>query len=497
MDSAQNHPPPFSTDRFLRILLALSGALLLFGLAVIALSGRFTRFHADDFCLAGEVVQRGLPVAQGYWYNAWSGRYSATLIASLLTLPGPGFAPFPALLVMGVWLFGLTWSFKQLGEWLDWPRPWLPAMLLALVGVFAVLSSTPNRYQSFNWLTGLTTYTLPLALLSLGSGWILYQALQRNRKPTALLLAANGLLAFFLGGFSETYVAVQVTLFGLAAALALVSGRSRTRVVLLPVLIAWLVGSLAALGGIALAPGNAARQAQLPLTPDLLRILTFSARNAAHIIGKFLLRTPLAAGISLLVPLALGLGLPGRSLDGGKWDHLSPRLLWRFPSIKGLVLAPLAGFALLTAACAPTVFAMNAYPDDRVIVAPQFFLALAVMVCGFLFGRALRDTAHRLFWKRQPTLMLAAAALALLVSGAATVQSVQSTLAQWPEAQSYAVRWDARNRDLHTLRLLEASKVEIGALESRFALADLNADPNDWVNRCFARYYGFDEVRGK
>ncbi len=497
MDSAQNHPSPFSTGRILRILLALIGALLLVALAVIALGGRFTRFHADDFCLAGEVVQRGLLSAQGYWYAAWSGRYSATLIASLLTLPGPGFAPFPALLVMGLWLFGLTWSFEQLGEWLDWPRPWLPAMLLALVGVFAVLSSTPNRYQSFNWLTGLSAYTLPLALLSTGAGWILHQALGRNRKPTALLLAANGLLAFFLGGFSETYAAVQVTLFGLAGALALVSGRSRTRVVLLPVLVAWLVGSLAALGGIALAPGNAARQAQLPVTPDLLRIVTFSVRNAAHIVGKYLLWTPLAAAVSLLVPLALGLSLPGRSLDGGKWDHLSPRLLWRFPSIKGLLLAPLAGFALLTAACAPTVFAMNAYPDDRVIVVPLFFLALAVMVCGFLLGRALRDMAHRLFWKRQPALMLAAAALALVVAAAASAQSVRSTLAQWPEAHNYAVRWDARNQDLRALGLLEASKVQIGALESRFALADLQADPNDWVNRCFAGYYGFDEVTGK
>ncbi len=497
MESTQDHPSPFSTNRTIPILLALTGALLVTALAVLLLGGRFTRFHADDFCIAGEVAKQGFPAAQGYWYTGWSGRYAATLVDSLLTLPGPGFAPFPALLGIGLWLGGLIWTFRQLGEWLGWPRPTLPAILLALSIVFAVLASIPNLYQSFYWLTGLSTYTLPLALLALGAGLILFQAQRQNRTPPVWLLLANGLLAFFTGGFSETFVAVQVALFGLAALGVLLFGRARTRAALLPVLSAWLAGSLAALGAVALAPGNAARQAQLPETPGLVRIVTFSTRNAAHIVGKYLLQSPLAAGVSLLTPLALGWALPGRSLAARQPGRLSLRSLWGWTCVRGLIIAPPAGFALLAAACAPTVYAMNAYPDDRVIVVPQFFLALTVVAWGFLFGRALRSLGPGLFPSRQPALMLAAALLALVVTGAAAAQTARVTLAQAPEGQDYAARWDARDAALRSAQAQGVTEIEAAALEGQFALADLSADPNDWVNRCMANFYGFQSIWGR
>ncbi len=497
MDSRPPSSPPSTIQRSIPVLLALSGAFLLIGLAVIVLGGRYTRFHADDFCLAGEVVQRGFLAAQGYWYTAWSGRYAATLIATLLTLAGPGFAPIPAAIGLGLWLAGLTWAFYLAGEWLGWPRPALPALLLALSAIFAVAASIPNPYQSLHWITGLSTYTLPLALFSLGAGWILYQILRQNRKPPTWLLLANGLAACFMGGFSETYAAMQTTLFALAVLAALLFGRARTRAVALPVLAAWLAGSLAALGLIALAPGNAARQAQLAETPGLGRIVIFSLRNAAHIAGKYLLQTPLAAGASLLLPLALGWALPGKPLGEHPSGRLSIGRLWGWACVKGLAAAPLTGLILLVAACAPTVYAMNAYPDDRVIVTPQFFLALTAITEGYLFGRTLRGFTARLFRQRQAALMLAAAALALAVTSAAAAQSVRTVITQMPEAQNYAVRWDARAKDLHALGLLEASRVKVVSLETRFDLADLGTDPSDWVNVCVAKYYGFKTVTGR
>ncbi len=493
MDSQAGHPSPTTTGHNIPVVLALSGALLLTALTVILLGGRYTRFHADDFCLAGEVAQRGLLAAQGYWYTAWSGRYAATLIASLLTLMGPGFAPILPLPAIGLMLGGLAWTFRQTGQQLGWPRPTLPAVLLALAAVFAVLASIPNRYQSLYWLTGLTTYTLPLALLSLGAGWILHQARQ-NQRPSPWLLAANGLLAFAVGGFSETYTAAQAALFTLAFAGVLLSRRSKSQG-LLPVLAAWLAGSLAALTVIALAPGNAARQALLPETPGLLRIATFSLRNAAHIAGKFVLWTPLAAGSALLVPLALGWSLPGRTPETGQ-ARMTLRALWSWPCVKALAVAPPVGFALLAAACAPTVYAMNAYPDDRAIVVPQFFLALTVLVWGFLLGRALRR-AVSLPGRTRSALLLAAALLALVVTGASTAQTVRAVTSQAPEATTYAARWDARDALLRADRAQGVTDLEVVSLESRFALADLSADPNDWVNRCVAKYYDFQSVTGR
>lgn len=488
-------PPSPSNSRLLKAALAAAGLLLAAALISIAAPAPFTRFHADDFCIAGEVLQRGFFAAQPAWYLSWSGRYSATLVASLLSLAGPRSAALFTPLVMLVFLVGLWWNAKQLGERLKWPRPAYTAGLLALTALFALLGSLPNRYQSLFWLTGLATYTLPLALLSLAAGWVFFQLNRQEYEPNWRRLLAYGLLAFFSGGFSETLTAVQITLFGLATGAVWLRGSGRLRTALLPILAAWLAGSLAALGAMALAPGTAVRQAQLPETAGLLRILTFSLRNALHVAGKYLLQSPLAAAGSLLLPLVVGWLLPAQpAYPNGRRD-LSLQSLWQRSSLKGIVLIPPASLALLAAACAPTVYAMNAYPDERAIVVPQFFLVLAVMAWGYLCGRLLRAAVARLPGEKWLAVLLAIALLA--AAGGAAGQCVRQLAQQAPEARAYALRWDARHNLLRSARAEGALDLVVVSLESRFNLADLSADPAGWTNRCQARYYGFAALRGR
>ncbi|MRS05275.1 hypothetical protein EG832_18975, partial [bacterium] len=61
--------------------LALSLAL-----AGIAYRAIFTRFYADDFCMAGDAIHLGLIEMLGKWYDTWTGRFMFILETGLFGL---------------------------------------------------------------------------------------------------------------------------------------------------------------------------------------------------------------------------------------------------------------------------------------------------------------------------------------------------------------------------------------------------------------------------
>jgi hypothetical protein len=462
----------WSKENFMAAALAL-------GLALFAVQGLHTRFHADDFCMAAAVNQHGFFGAQANWYLTWSGRYAYFLVTSLLAAIGPGFAPYTAMLVMAAWWGGLALLFRR------WRLPAVTLLLPPLV-LFAVLATLPNRFQSLYWQNGMVNYTLPLVLLTLGAAWIAAQA-GTDRRPGWAMLGLNAAAALAVGGFSETALAVQITLLVLGLGVTFLPGW-RTPPALRPLLLAWLAGSLLALVVVFAAPGNQVRQAAVGSEmPGLARIVLFSMRNAAHITGKYILWHPLTAAAALLLPLALG------------WMHPSPQAgrfslsAVREAQVQRLVLLPLAGFALVTAACAPTVYAMNAYPDDRVIVVPQYLLVLSVVLWGFLAGRTLAAFLPAGAARLRPAVV----GLAVLVTMAAVGLVAVDTLAALPAARQYAAGWDERDRSIREQRAGGASTIQAAPLDSRAGLMELSESPQEWVNQCMAGYYGVEAVEGK
>ena len=141
-----------------------------------------------------------------------------------------------------------------------------------------------------------------------------------------------------------------------------------------------LLASLAAMLIVVIAPGNQVRLQAVGeeiAQPGLLRIVSFSLRNMAHIFGKFFIQTPLWALVSFLPPLLTGwlLTSPQNTPRSG-WR---PANLWRQSWVRGLIGIGGSALVLVTAACAPVVYAMNAYPDDRTILVPQFVVVFAVI----------------------------------------------------------------------------------------------------------------------
>ncbi len=197
-----------------------AAALLLIALAGLAYLGTFTRFHADDFCIAADATQMGLVKMLPKWYATWTGRFSYILTSGLFSLAGPGWAGWLPALAEAVWLAGLSWAILPLVRRTGWPNPKLLSLIAAALGLVGLLSSIPNLFQSFYWHDGLANYSLALIGLTFNGGIILRAWL--NPAKTWLPAIAVFLLALFCGGFNEAFVATQVALFALAFCAALI-----------------------------------------------------------------------------------------------------------------------------------------------------------------------------------------------------------------------------------------------------------------------------------
>lgn len=470
--------------------------LLLVGLACLAYLGTFSRFIADDFCMAGDAIHLGLVEMLAKWYSSWTGRFMFILGTGLFGLAGPRFAGVLVILTIAFWCLGLAWAFLPLVRNAGWPNSRWLAFCAAALSLLVLFSSTPNLFQSVYWQDGLVNYSLPLVGLTFSGGILLRAWLQPiQRFPAILWIPA---LAFVSGGFTEAFSAMQVTLFLLALVLSLVFCERTARQRLVPLLVAGLLASLVAMLIVVVAPGNQVRLQAVGeeiAHPGLVRIITFSLRNMAHIFGKFFIQTPFWALVSILPPLLTGwlLSAPPKTLQAG-WSLAN---LWKQSWVRGLIGISALALILVTAACAPVVYAMNAYPDDRTILVPQFVVVFSVISASALLGFGLRRQGmlHKLGESLTMTRLFQASILLILLvaSGITVWQTVQ----QAPEFRAYAQSWDEKDALLRQAAQSGQSEITVTGGYGRFDVSDISTEPDYWVNGCMAYYYGLSRVRGE
>lgn len=243
------------------------------------------------------------------------------------------------------------------------------------------------------------------------------------------------------------------------------------------------------------APGNQFRQGVVGAFPGPVRVISFSFRNAAFIYGKFYLKTPFWALFSTILPFLTGwlFYMPTAAATLNQSSHN----WWRDSWLRSLVLLGLASFILVAAACAPVVYALNAYPDDRTIIIPQFVIIAAVIAGSALLGAGLRHANILPNPLKRPglgqTLQIGIMAALLLCAGYSTWQ----TVTQIPDFQAYALAWDQRAVIIQQAAFSGQAELTVVGLNARFGVADLNADPGYWVNQCMASYYHILTLRGR
>lgn len=470
---------------------AFLGALLAF-----AYVGHFTRYMADDYCIAVDLRTVGFMKAQANWYMTWTGKFSYMLALSGAELIGPVIVPFLPLLALIVWLAGAIWSLHQIAVVAKWPYPFRTSLLLSGLFVFATLNSAHNLVQSFYWQTGMLGYTPPLICLTISIGLLSYVIRRRlHGRLAPLLVLLSAVITVLAGGLSEVYAVLQTGALLLALiAFWFFSSPSLKRAALPPLLVN-LTCSLITLLVVALAPGNQVRQSAFLPPPHLIALIRLSLFYTAGFVGYTIYLSPRTTLLILLLPALLGGNIHRLHPTTRHFDSRTVRYI--------LLLLPAVGFVLLFICLVPGVYATSGMIPERARITPQFVFILTVSVWSYFAGIALFRRFSVRLQNPSPGLTAGYAVITALLFMAPLV-AIQRTLNLIPGARASALAWDQEDREIRAAKargLVDLTIPVVADVESRLGARttelQIQRDPQDWKNRCMARYYDVDSIMAR
>jgi hypothetical protein len=468
------------SETVLRASVLAAGLMLLGALAQFARTGWLSRYWADDYCYSWVMRAGGLLRGPLDWYMSSGNRFSTILLVGFQDLFGPAAIRWIPGLVLLLWVLAWVVCIHQAAQLFKLRVLPLWVGLFALVQVFFAALLAPDRLQTLYWRMGTLHYSFPLLLLllnlALAAGW-------RRRAGRGLLWgAAICALSFFAGGFSETFAAMQTGVYLLILAAGLALGRGVERRQTVRILLPGLAGALAAMVLMMLSPSNAWRQAALPATPSLPQLIELILRYTFDFTRDTLRGLP--------VPLLILAALSALIAYAGFWRE-RPAVAQR-----GRILLYAAGFlcmGILLAACAiaPSVYAGGQFPAGRALMPTRFALLSGIALAAACLPGLLPVQVRR----SDPAALLAAlltlAACFYPLRAAAALEPQRRELAAW------AVRWDARDAQIQSLRTQGQTDPLVRQVEVVSGLEDMGPDPGNWVNRCAAGYYILHSITAK
>ena len=477
-----------SSRFFPNLILAAGGLTFGVALSLYAYLGNFSRYYADDYCLSGGLLKSGFWKTEIGLYLSWSNRFADLPVLSLSELFGrSAVRAWPAIGIV-LWVLALWWLIAQASRAARLPVSGGLALVASEILVFFTLLEAPQLYQSIYWRIGLITYTLPMVFLAFIIGFIINRATQAapGRLPRWGSIGCL-LLAFFAGGFSETYVALQTALLLMAWIglwLAWKSTAKRTWLVLVG---AALAGSILALVVVVLAPGNAVRLSAIgSVRPALPRLIRMAVSNAFVFIYISLKDDSFQNVLALLVPFLVVYSLYAR-------ERRLPRLR---PSILAwaLLLTPMVGALLILAICAPSAYGESSYPDARVLIEASFILVAAMFIEGALTGMSL---AQLHLWAEEPAppSLLVLTSCLFLLAALYPLYDARKTVDQIPGYRAQAASWDIHSAEIHASLQQGIASINLHDSQARSfdplsGLQEIGSDPKGWVNVCAADFFG-------
>ena len=477
-----------SRNNTVRVLLLIILGLSLIGIAALFAPALYNRFVYDDFCTAASVQSQSFGQYILHEYTGWTGRFSYIIITGLAALAGPRFAALLPFLLVLAWFGALVWCVLPVLKRLSVKPAFLYAAALSGFTLTVLFHSLPNFFESVIWETGAINYTLPLVFFTVVVGLFLRAWFNEQRVPLLPVL----LLVLISGGFSEVFGLIQIVLFAcLCVFLFLNKTQGTKRQFSFGVFAAFITAVLVFLVVYA-APGNAVRQAasshpepaafaQLPwliLRATLVEFYSYLIHARFWILPHFFL------------PFASGFSWNALTQTPEKTSQENPKKLFR-----AILWIGLSTFGLAVVAAFPSAYIQWDAPVARSMILFFAFFIPAAGVCSFFLGRTLAAAKN----KKIPTQRFdiqakALLTLAILLFAAGIVASALKSIQFLPVQQEYAQAWDARDEELRALKEQGELHAQIPALSNAYGYSDLNEDPKNWVNRCTARYYGFETI---
>jgi hypothetical protein len=191
---------------------------------------------------------------------------------------------------------------------------------------------------------------------------------------------------------------------------------------------------------------------------------------------------PVLIVVGLLVPLAGHAWLGYQTVP----DEEARRIDWRNRNAwVRLVALPMITALLVIVPFAASEYAISSYPDERVIITQEYVLFMGIVCWAYSTGHLARALVLPL-WIRKTAAVFVIGVSLLAISGLSVWTALQWVRAAAPFAQSYAVAWEARDRTLTTAADDGIDALAVPSLRHMGGLAEIEPDPDTWVNVCLA-----------
>jgi hypothetical protein len=457
--------------------------------------GSFSRFVADDFSSASLTVNKGIIGATWDWYVNWSGRFSASFFDSLAGYFPPSWMKF----AVGITLILLLGSVAALAyRVLNGPagQRFYTGVFLSSIILTAAFFITPDLPQSLYWGQGMRSLILPLIPLFLQL-CILYDLNATTGSPKRTFsLILLGILSFLAGGFGETYVVIQTTLFGLYLLFVLIQKYFFHQKFSVYPLILALFFSLFAMVVTIVAPGNHVRQAYFPPPPGIIELFRISFSS----LGLFF-QTVFQSSVDMWMLLFL---LISSYISG--WLYATHRnnstilsndekSQSNVPSNNPInpVFLTLLGFCILLFVCfIPAAYGMSATPPGRTLILPSLILTVGISVISFVVGKMFHPfrlpNGDKALWL---------SLLTIVTVGFFSFQVSSVVLKVVPDYRFFANRFDRGDQLIREAKRNGSVSVKIPEVHNHFGLSDYGEGTTYWLDNVVDSYYGIHVIINK
>jgi hypothetical protein len=341
-------------------------------------------------------------------------------------------------------------------------------------------------------MTGISTYSVPLIMAVFYGFWLLRQASRGTTNAMQKInLGLSALIAFILGGFSETYVSLQTAILTVMLIIAFWHRRSSGAKRLSRLLLAGLAGSIASMIVILISPGTGVRTGLISNPASILVILQHSLMDL-----KIFLSIAMKSQLMLLLVCGV---VPGLLIFLAEQESIQPsgdkpRQVWTWAL--SAILPPLLMLLIMLASIVPYEYAVGSYPDDRVLITTQTIMVVGIIVWSLILGKlSIVLLRSRKYFLNPWTLVVLVLVLVgtIFISQRSTIES----LAGLDDIQYFAGSWDQRDTFLREASLSGIKDVAAASLNHMGGLAEIGYDPYEWINRCVAQYYELKTVVAK
>ncbi len=208
------------TTRGHSLIAWLMALLALLPVALFAYLGTFSRLMRDDFRWFSKLQDLNVWANMLYWWENWNGSYSVNILHGLLEPLGAAAVPllFPVIIII-LWLIGLTWLISHLLRILQFQAQYLPIAIALAALILVATMKALYTWESIYWYSASARYAFPVAVLCICLAAVFQFAGQpHSKRSTTLAVSLMALTCFLNAGFSELYMLFQLLSFLLVAA---------------------------------------------------------------------------------------------------------------------------------------------------------------------------------------------------------------------------------------------------------------------------------------